>query len=924
MSLNSCLGAVQPLLLCLAAAGCATLDNPAAAPSAVTPAASAAAARVALAAAPAASAAPAAPAAPAVAAAAPAAGASAPAAARPDPSTPKPFDDVVKGAAVQAGFFGVWRKDEKIWLEIAPEQLDKPFLLAANISHSVGERRLYASWMGPSWLATFRKIGSQQIQLIALSTDYVARGAPMEAVVEQAFSHSLLASAIIASAPHPQRNSILIDASFLLGDMAGYSTQLERAFRLPYGLDRGNSFFEKARVTDDLTTLNARLHFATARLPAPPLMPSPVPQPTPPSTLPDARSFFVGMVYSFTKLADQPMRPRTTDPRLGHFSDAVIDLSTDLDANPKRHYIKRWRLEKTDRAAALSDPKQPIVYWLDKNIPLRYRDSVEAGILEWNKAFERIGFRNAIVVKQQPDDADWDTLDSRHASIRWFTGTDAGLAIGPSHSDPRTGEIIDADIAMSDGFGRGARRFLVEDVGATAGGSFAAQAGAWRDKWHQAFCNYAMEAAAEMDFGLDLLEARGDITPEGPEAEALAQAVVKDTITHEVGHTLGLTHNFKASTVVSRAQLQDREFTEKSGISGSVMDYNGFNVALSGERQGSYNNTTLGPYDYWAIEYAYRQFEPGVEGAGLARIAARSNEPALAFADDADAGGFGANDGIDPLVNRFDLGDDPLDFYKKRLQLSRELWQRVQQRTPLPSDPVARQRRVLLSGFRQLSRAAELVGKYVGGMHTVRDLPGTTGRASYTPVEPAKQREALQFLAQGLFNADSFRFKPQFLASLSPDYNEGDRGGPVNIPAAVLRVQTVALDRLLNPGTASRLLDLPLYVDATQSRDLISLPEVYGTLQNSIWSELKTNSEIDRLRRNLQREHLRRVQTLITRGSPSLPPDALSLARLHATELQAQLKLASGNKKLSIESRAHLQDSLVLLTEALRASMQRS
>ena len=929
MNLNSCLGALRTMLLCLAAAGCATVDNnPIPAPSAATPAASAPAARIAQSAAAAASAPAAASAASGaapVSAAAPAPGASAPAAAaRPEPSAPKPFDEVIKGATAQAGFFGLWRKDEKLWLEIAPEQLDKAFLLSVNISHSVGERRLYGSWMGPSWLASFRKIGSQQIQLIAHNTNYVARGAPMEAVIEQAFSHSLLASATIASAPHPQRNSWLIDASFLLGDIAGYSTQLERAFRLPYGLDRGNSFFEATRVTDDLTTLNARLHFATARLPAPPLLPSPVPQPSPPSTTPDARSFFVGMVYNFTKLADAPMAPRLTDPRLGHFFDAVTDLSTDLDANPKRHYITRWRLEKKDSAAQMSDPKQPIVYWLDKNIPLRYRDSVEAGILEWNKAFERIGFRGAIVVKQQPDDADWDTLDSRHASIRWFTGADAGLAIGPNHSDPRTGEIIDADIAMSDGFGRGARRFLVEDVGATLGQSFAPQASAWAAKLHQSFCSYAQEAAAEMDFALDLLEARGDIAPEGPEAEAMAQAVVKDTITHEVGHTLGLKHNFKASTVVSQAQLRDREFTEKNGISGSVMDYNGFNVALANERQGSYNNTTLGPYDYWAIEYAYRQFEPGSEAAELNRIAARSNEPALAFADDADAGGLGANDGIDPLVNRFDLGDDPLDFYKKRLQLSRELWQRVQERTPLPSDPVARQRRVLLSGFRQLNRAAELVGKYVGGMYTVRDLPGTTGRAAYTPVEPAKQREALQFLATGLFNADSFRFKPQFLASLAPDYNEWERGGPVNIPAAVLQVQTAALDRLLSPGTASRLLDLPLYVEAGQARDLISLPEVYGTLQNSIWSELKTNSEIDRLRRNLQREHLRRVQTLLTRGSPGLPPDALSLARLHATELQAQLKLASANKKLSIESRAHLQDSLGLLTEALRASMQRS
>ncbi|MET0333759.1 MAG: zinc-dependent metalloprotease, partial [Rhizobacter sp.] len=611
------------------------------------------------------------------------------------------------------------------------------------------------------------------------------------------------------------------------------------------------------------------------------------------------------------------------DPRLGHFSDVVTDLGTDLKVNPRVHYVNRWRLEKRDPAAALSEPKVPIVYWLDKNIPPQYRKSVEAGVLEWNKAFEKIGFKDAIVVRQQPEDAEWDNMDARHASIRWFVGADVGFAIGPHHSDPRTGEIIDADIGMSDVFGRGARRFYVEDTGAKpAPTPLFATTGRHT---HTAYCNYAHEAAAEMDFALDLLEARGDIPPDSPEADAFVQAVVKDTVMHEVGHTLGLKHNFKGSTVVARNKLQDKDYTEKNGISGSVMDYNAYNIALRGEKQGAFNNTTLGPYDYWAIEYAYKPIAPADEAAELGRIAARSTDPLLAYADDADAGGIPGNDGLDPLVNRFDLGDDPLAYYVRRLQLSRELWQRVQERAPKPGDEATRQRRVLLSGFRQLGRATELVGKYVGGMHTVRDLPGTTQRAAFVPVDPAKQREALKFLADGVFNADSFRFKPGFIANLAPDYNEWDRGGPVSIPASVLQVQTVAMDRLLSPGTASRLLDLPSYLpDANKRRNIISLAEVYGTLQGAVWSELKTGNEIDRLRRNLQREHLKRVQSLLVRGSASLPPDALSLMRMNALDLQAQLKRASTNGKLSVESRAHLQDALSQLTEALRASMIRS
>ena len=865
--------------------------------------------------------APSAASAPTAAAAAPGNAASAPA--RPDPAAPKPFAEVIKGATQQAGFIPVWRKDEKIWLEIPAERLGKPFLLSANVSESVGERGLYGSQMGPSWLASFRRVNNQ-IQLVALNTEYLATTPAMKATVAQGFSDSLLAAGAVASAPHPERKSVLVDASFLLTDLPGYSTRLEQAFRIPYALDRLNSSIEKARVTDDLTTLNLRVHFATPRLPAPPLTPSPVPVPPPPKTLPDPRSLFVGFVLSFTALADDPMPVRDADPRIGHFFDAVSDLSTDLQVNPKRFLVNRWRLEKADASAEISEPKQPIVFWLDKNIPLTYRKAVTEGVLEWNKAFERIGFRNAVVVRQQSDDADWDTLDARHASIRWFVGADVGFARGPSHTDPRTGEIIDADIAMSDVFGRGARRFRVESVGATTQG-FATPIALPGAKAGAQACEYADAAAAEFEFALDLLDARGEIAPDSPEAEAFAQSVVRDVIMHEVGHTLGLTHNFKASTVYTRAQLQDRDFTEKHGISGSVMDYNAYNIALAGERQASFNNNTLGAYDYWAIEYAYKPLAPGQEKEELARIAARSSsDPLLAFANDPDAGGSPANDGIDPLVNRFDLGDDPLAYYRKRLQLSRELWQRVQERAPQPGEDPTRQRRVLLSGFSALRDAPALVAKYVGGMYTTRAVPGASAAPAFVPVEPAKQREALRFLASGLFSADSFRFKPAFLASLTPDYREWERAAMVSIPASVLQLQTQALDRLLSPGTASRLLDLPLYVAEKDRRDLISLNEVYATLQRAVWSELKQGGDIDRLRRNLQREHLRRVHALLVKVSVPLPADAQSLLRLNATALRDELRQALARHSWGVESRAHLQEGLALLEQALNATMLRS
>lgn len=850
-----------------------------------------------------------------------------------EPGAPRPFADVIKDARQEDGLFPIWRKDEKVWLEIPKDRLNQPFLFTWNVANSIGERGLYASQMGRDVLVEWRRVGNQ-LQLIAPNLQFRASSGDRMAT-EQAFSPSLLLSGAVASAEHPERKSVLFDASALLGDMTGLSMRIEAAFRMNYQPDRANSHFESVRADRTLTTLTARLHFSTPRIPLPPPMsaagPAPLPMsmPTPPRTVPDPRSFFMTVVYNFRALPEQPMVARRADPRLGHFTDAYTDMS-ELRPSQRVHLVNRWRLEKKDPQAALSEPVQPITFWLDRNIPARYRKAVEEGVLEWNKAFEKIGFKAAVVARQQPDDAKWDNMDATHASIRWFVGSDVGFAIGPSHTDPRTGEILDADIGMSDVFARGSRRFIVEDRGLASEDRLAQLTAAWRtghagqggpEGRGAEVCTYAHEAAAHMHFALDLLEARGDLEPESPQAEAFVHAVIKDTIMHEVGHTLGLKHNFKASTTVTREQLQDKSYTETRGISGSVMDYNAYNLPLKGEREAAFNNTTLGAYDYWAIEYAYKPIDPAREAEELGRIAARSTEPALAFADDADAGGFGS-DGLDPLANRFDLGDDPLAYYQKRLALSKELWARVQARQPAAGEDPQRQRRSLLSGFRQLRDLPALAAKYVGGLHTVRDLPGS-GRPGYRPVDPARQREALRFLGREVFSVDSFSFRPEFLASLSPDYNEWDRGGPVSIPAIVLQLQTQALDRLMSAGTAQRVLDLPLMVPAGQTKDLLSLSEVYETLQKAVWSELPAGQEIDRMRRNLQREHLRRVQSLLTRGSPTLPPDALSLVRMHAGTLKADLERAVKAGKGTVETRAHLMDSLAGLTEALRATMVR-
>jgi Met-zincin/Domain of unknown function (DUF5117) len=835
------------------------------------------------------------------------------------PGAPRPFKEIVKDAKEIPGYFTLYQKDEKIWIAIKPDQLDKPFFFTYNIPQSVGERGLYGSQMGGAEMAQFHKIGNH-VQLIAKNVEFRAQpGTPQAQFVSEGFSDSLISSAAIVSMPNAETQAVLVEAnSLLFADIPGYLTRLEFAYRLPFALDARNTSFTKVNNNESITGLQVQAHFNIPKLSAPPLTPSPVPLPPPPSTVPDPRSLFVSFYYSFSKLPEVPMAPRIADERVGHFVSSHTDYSDDLSAKTKVHYVNRWRLEKQDPAAALSEVKQPITYWLDKNIPQKYRKSVEGGILEWNKAFEKIGIKNAIVVKQQTEADSFDTMDARHASVRWFTGADVGFAIGPSHKDPRTGEILDADIGMSDVFARGARRLVTEDLGKPMmldAGIEGAMSPTLKSQELFMQCSYMSQKAHDMHFAQDLFEARG-LDMGSPEAEEVAQAYVFDVVMHEVGHTLGFRHNFRSSTIYTLKQIQDPTFTKLNGLTGSVMDYNPYNIALNGEKQGEFHMSTLGPYDYLAVEYAYRPLNAATEKDDLAKIALRTTtEPLLAYATDEDSIA-----GMDPEANQFDMGSDPIEYYRKRMLLSRELWDRIQSLQLKPGESYERLTRSLASGFRAYTQITPLLAKYVGGVKHVRDRAGTS-RPLYEPTSAVKQREALQVLTDGLFKVDSFKFRPEFVSRVAVDHFERRRGSTdVSITNTVMNLQRAVLDVLMADGVAQRLIDSQEKV--ANPGALFKLTELYGTLQSAIWSELRTGGDISLMRRNLQRDHVKRIAGALLKPSGNTPADARSLQRENARSL-ANLIRSVGSKAISAEARAHLNESLSSLDEALKAPLQR-
>jgi hypothetical protein len=646
--------------------------------------------------------------------------------------------------------------------------------------------------------------------------------------------------------------------------------------------------------------------------------------PTPPRAVPDQRSFLLGVQYRLVALPEPPMPMRLADERVGYFTEDFRDLTRDYTAESNVHVIDRWRLQKKDPAAALSDPVRPIVAVLDRNIPAELRQAVADGVLEWNKAFEQAGFSNAVVVQQQPDDADWDSLEGRHIAVRWFvdSSTTGTSAIGPRLTDPRTGEILYGAALIPDAWARiGGQRF---------GDVLPPRAQAAHESHDSRECSYAFDALEQAAFSYALLSERGDFADSAASADFIRRSI-RAVVTHEVGHALGLRHNFLASHAFKSEQLRDPGFTQANGLTASIMDYVPDNLPLENEANiARLQMDSIGVYDRWAIEWGYRPFDPAKEAEELERIAARSaTDPTLAYATDEDAGSdgeqLGASSGIDPRTNRFDLGDDTLAFYQRQISLTRELWVRTERRPLKVDDDFRLYRRNLERGLRQMRGITPNVAKYVGGVYVNRVRAGA-GSALLVPVEAARQRDALRLLTTELFAPSSFRFDPSFMQRLGSDRlsrDSGNRNPDFSLPAAVLNVQRPVLDQLMSDVLAQRLADAE--PKSANPGELVSFAEVQAKLTGAVWQELDAGQDIGSLRRNLQREHLRRLAGALLRPASAPGADVRSAYRFEAEQLAARLQAAVGTKgSRSDMARAHLAESLQTIREALSAPLNKT
>jgi hypothetical protein len=849
------------------------------------------------------------------------------------PAPEKPFADLIKDAEAMEGLFTVYKtKDDKFYLEVKPDQLDKNYLIGATLESALGERGLYASQVLDDFVFSLHRLG-KNIQVLQKNVRYrAADKTPMGRAVARSFADSVVVAAPVVSLPHPDRKSVLVDLSaFMVKDLPLIGWILEATYRWPYRLDAGNSAIARVKSFPQNLEVETLLNFAIDRPPVPPITPVPIPTAPPPVTTPDVRSMQFRVRYSLSTFPEGAYQPRIADDRVGHFLTMYQDFTDDRRDTPYVRYINRWNLEKSDPSAAVSTPKQPIVFWLENTIPVKYRDAIAAGVLAWNKAFEKAGFKDAVVVKQQPDDADWDPADVRYNTIRWFVSTDAGFAIGPSRANPYTGQIYDADISFTENMTRFTRLEFTDLVAPLAEqlNSNEEQMKLISDPRKR--CSYAIGAMQEAAFGFGLLDARGLMNDVSAQDQYIKEFLTS-IAAHEVGHTLGLRHNFRASTLHEVNKLQDSQLTTDQGLTGSVMDYTPVNLCQNGARQGQYWQTTLGPYDYWAIEYAYKPLgarTPEEELPELRKIASRAADPRLAYGTDEDSFGTSAI-GLDPRTNQWDFGTDPLQFYTERIKLVHELWSNLETKAARQGEGYQTMRRGFNRGFNELAIALLNTNKYIGAVYHHRDHVGDpNGRLPYEPVPAARQRQALELIKTYAFGSKAFDFPPKLLNKLALDRFWTFEGAPFNtqrldypIHAQVLGIQRALLDRMFNPILLARLQDLEVkYADP---KDAFTMADMFTGVQEAIWSELKTGSDINSFRRPLQREYLRRLTGMVLRPTPGAAEEAATLARYNLTQLRGRIQQALvAGARTNTATKAHLQESLARVDEALKAQQQR-
>ena len=677
-------------------------------------------------------------------------------------------------------------EDDEYFLELDKNDLEKEFIYFAYVLNAPQAAGLRGGAIGQGAVLEFRRF-KDEIALFKKNTNFSNEtdnniGKADLTNIMEAFLDSF---EVVVE----EGESIVISVSdlFLSETLTSVSPNLPREYRDFVDLDLG-------RLDDDKTFINqVRNYPKNTAVEVTFGFSNPKPnQRNAVYAVADARFTSIVARHLFVEMPDDQFNTRVADQRVGYFSQRVTDLST-YDNYPQRDLINKWRLIKKDPEAELSEPVNPIVFWVEKSTPEEIKPMVVKGIEAWNLAFERAGFKNAIVAKIQPDDADWDAGDIQYNVVRWSSSPRPAFSgYGPSIGNPRTGELIAADI--------------VQEFNAIKRGYNYRKLWGWT-----------------------------------PENDPLEQWIISLTI-HEVGHTIGLRHNFSASYLYGPREVHDKNITGNTTIS-SIMDYDPINIAPPGLEQGNYFPTEPGEYDRWAVEFAYK---PNLTDEERAELLALSVLPAYRYGTDGDAMGTPGRN-IDPRTRRGDMSNDVVTYAADRFIT---LDNKIAELPEIYNDEGETKNDFTNSFYSLVSdkgRFMDIVAGQVGGVYVTRLVNGQDDVNAYEPVPYEKQKAAMdlitsEFLANGVWDFDPTIIKNLQREKRATGYGGGGNEDP-QLHEFVLRMQTRVLASLLHPAVMTRL------VDSSEYGNTYLPDEVLSDLFNSMFVAGETP---DTYKRNLQ------------------------------------------------------------------------
>ncbi|MCC6350315.1 MAG: zinc-dependent metalloprotease [Candidatus Eisenbacteria bacterium] len=844
----------------------------------------------------------------------------------------KPFTDwkkLTKDAEAKPGFFTLWKKRDNLYLEISPDQLGKPFLYVVSIARGIGGNFVLGGLPLDDRMLRFERVGDR-VLLYDVNTRFTApKNLPIDRALDLSIPNSVLASFKIESEQDSTKHLLVDAAGWFVSDATDLAERLKGALgNVSVRFDKERSAVTGVKAFPRNCEVEALLTFSPndrSRLSV--------------EAVPDERYIPVSVHYSLCALPETPMAERWADNRVGYFLGAVKDFSRDDKESFWLRHVNRWRLEKKDPTAAVSEVVKPITFYVDWTVPEKFRPWVKEGVENWQKAFAAAGLQHAIVAVDAPkDDPDWDAEDTRYSTVRWITSNEPSFgAIGPSRVDPRTGEIFDADIlfeaSMFQSYANAYRRYVDPQAMAATLLPESRLAALPRGLGLGDLCTLgdALSEGGSLQHVAMLMD--DAIPPGAPIPDAYLHRAVVWAVMHEVGHTLGLRHNFRSSTSTPDDRLQDKAWTEANGLYSSVMEYPSPNIDYTHRQQGDYWTTTPGTYDLWAIRYGYtpsNATDPDSDYAFARRIADESLQAGHEYSTDEDT--YPA-DAPDPRSNIYDLGNDPLQFAKDRTTYIAGLWRnpKLEDRIVGGSGDLTALRRAMVTLLQQYGIASGMAVKYLGGSYLSRVERGQPGeRDPIVPVPAALQRDALAFLSQRVWAAGALDAPPALLDRMAPSRWSHWGMGPGGVFAGrqdfnwndyVLAVQSGLVSAATSPALLARMREAE-----NRSADPYRLSEHFDRLTRALWGEVggaapAAMKALDGTgtRRDVQRAYVDRLAAMVT-GELAVNDDALSLARLQLQRIDARcarvLALAA---PLGDNTRAHLLEARARIKRALEA-----